>query len=364
MRVLIAPDSFKGSATALEVADAITEGWREERPGDQIFLAPMADGGEGTLEAFSTAVPNAQWMPVNVHGPSGARLDSEWLLLPDGTGVVELARTSGLTLLPSLMPFHAQSVGFGEAINAALNHGVSKLILALGGSSSTDGGAGLLSALGARLLDRDGLAIPAGNSGLRALDSVDLSGLRALPPGGAVILSDVDNPLLGLRGAANIFGPQKGAREEDLPALEANLARFAALLPANPAASGSGAAGGVGFALLAWGAVMSSGSAMLGETLGLNELVRSADVIITGEGRFDSQSSGGKVPWYLQSLANVEQIPALLVAGSISAPIEQFEQAVSLTELAGGVDAAMSDPRRWLRTAGTKLAASLFRTGA
>ena len=358
MRVLIAPDSFKGSATALEVANAITEGWREERPGDQILLAPMADGGEGTLESFSTAVPNAQWMPVNVHGPSGALLDSEWLLLPDGTGVVELARTSGLTLLPRLMPFHAQSVGFGEAISAALNHGVSKLVLGLGGSSSTDGGAGLLSALGARLLDKAGLAIPVGNSGLGTLDSVDLSGLRALPPDGAIILSDVDNPLLGLRGAAQIFGPQKGAREKDFLALEANLARLAALLPADPDAPGSGAAGGVGFGLLAWGAVMSSGSTMLGETLGLHELARSADLIITGEGRFDSQSSGGKVPWYMQSLAHAAQIPAMLVAGSISAPTEQFEQAVSLTELAGCVDAAMSDPGRWLRTAGAKLAAS------
>ncbi len=178
--VVFAPDSFKGSATAAEVASALATGWSSVRPGDRVVLAPMADGGEGTLDAFEVAVPGSTRRPVRVTGPDGAPRDASWLLLPDGTAVVELAETSGIGLMPSLAPFDAQTTGFGQAIAAALDAGATGLLLAIGGSASTDGGAGMLTALGARLLDAAGGAVVPGNRGLASLDRVEL-GLRALP---------------------------------------------------------------------------------------------------------------------------------------------------------------------------------------
>jgi glycerate kinase len=231
-RVVIAPDSFKGTASAADAASALAAGWRSVRPTDELVLRPMADGGEGTLDAFESAVPGAQRMPITVRGPVASPVSTHWLLLPDGTGVVELAATSGLTLLDPLAPLDAHSAGFGEAIAAALDAGVTRLMLALGGSSSTDGGAGALAALGARFDDGSGAAVPLGNRGLGTLARVDLSGLRPLPPGGAVILGDVTNPLLGDTGAAAVFGPQKGADAATVDVLESNLARLARLVPA------------------------------------------------------------------------------------------------------------------------------------
>lgn len=356
MRVIFAPDSFKGSASATEVATALAEGWASARPGDELRLLPMADGGEGTLDAFELAVPESRRMPVTVTGPGGSDLDAYWLLLPDGTGVVELAGTSGLTLLDSLAPLTAHTFGFGQAIAAALDHGVSRLLLALGGSASTDGGAGVLLALGARLLDSAGEAVPLGGGGLAALASVDLAGLRELPASGALVLSDVINPLLGAQGAAAIFGEQKGADAAQRAELEAGLGRLGALLPADASAPGAGAAGGTGFGLLAWGATLAPGSGAVGDALGLPQEVAQADVVVTGEGRFDSQSTSGKVAGYVASLPRRPQASVCLVAGSIEAPTDGFADARSLVSLAGGLDAAMADPLRWIREAGASLA--------
>lgn len=356
MRVIFAPDSFKGSAGATEVATALAEGWASARPGDELRLLPMADGGEGTLDAFELAVPESRRMPVTVTGPGGSDLDAYWLLLPDGTGVVELAGTSGLTLLDSLAPLDAHTFGFGQAIAAALDHGVTRLLLALGGSASTDGGAGVLLALGARLLDSAGGAVPLGGGGLAALASVDLAGLRELPTSGALVLSDVTNPLLGAQGAAAIFGEQKGADAAQRAELEGGLGRLAALLPADASTPGAGAAGGTGFGLLAWGATLARGSETVGDALGLPQEVAQADVVVTGEGRFDSQSTSGKVAGYVASLPRRPQASVCLVAGSIEAPTDGFADARSLVSLAGGLDAAMADPLRWIREAGASLA--------
>src|SRR3712207_1013807 len=195
-RVLLAPDSFKGSATAAEVAAAVRDGWLSERGADRVVLAPMADGGEGTLDAFAAAVPSARRMSVEVDGPDGRRVRCSWLLLPDGTGVVELAAASGLPLMDRPDPFSAHTLGFGQAIADALDRGVDRLVLGLGGSASTDGGTGLLTALGARFLDAASRPVPLGATGLAALDRVDLSDLWPVPPGGVVALSVVDAPLL------------------------------------------------------------------------------------------------------------------------------------------------------------------------
>ncbi len=365
--VVVAPDSFKGSATAAAIARAIAEGWASVRPGDRVLAAPMADGGEGTLDAFELAVPGASRVPVVVQGPAGRPVSTSWLLLPPdneypgGVGVVELAATSGITLLDELAPLDAHTLGFGQAIADALDHHVSWLLLAIGGSASTDGGVGALAALGARFTDGQGRPIRLGNRGLGALARVELGGLRSLPDGGAAILSDVTNPLLGPLGAAAVFGPQKGADEAQVLGLESGLVRLERLLrgvrPGVRATTpGAGAAGGTGFGLLAWGAQLAPGAEAVGAALGLPSLVANADVVLTGEGRFDSQSVAGKVPGYVAGLARSGGARALLVAGAIEADVGSFDEVVSLVELAGGAADAMADPLTWARAAGAKLA--------
>jgi glycerate kinase len=343
--VLIAPDSFKGSASAAAVAAALGEGWSSVRPADRVVLAPMADGGEGTLDAFQVAVPGSVRHPVTVLGPAGQDVGASWLQLPDGTALVELAETSGLAHMPELAPLDAHTFGFGQAIVAAMDAGATGVLLALGGSSSTDGGVGALAALGARFTDAAGRPIRLGNRGLGTLARADLSGLPPLPAGGVRILSDVTNPLLGPSGAAAVFGPQKGANPDQVIGLESGLARLARVLGRRPDATGAGAAGGAGYGLLA-----------VGEALGLPASVEAADAVVTGEGRFDSQSAAGKVPAYVSALARDAGVPALLVAGSIEAPTDDFAGAVSLSELAGGSAPAIADATRWARAAGAELA--------
>lgn len=359
MRLVIAPDSFKGTATAVEVAQNLAAGWRSERPGDEIVLLPMADGGEGTLDAFEAAVPSARRIPIAVDGPDSRPNEASWLLLPDGTAVIELAVTSGITLMRELRPLDAHARGFGQAIAAALDAGATSLLLAVGGSASSDGGASVLAELGARLLDAEGSPIPLGNVGLARLTSADLTPLRALPAGGATVLADVVSPLLGPTGAVAVFGPQKGADATTAPAMEANLVRFAALLDHDPAQPGAGAAGGVGYALLAWGARFRSGASAVGDVLGAEAIAAGADYVITGEGRFDEQSSQGKVPSYIRGLAEAHGVPAALVAGLIEAPTSGFAAAESLVDLAGDSARAMGDTAHWLQVAGAALARSV-----
>lgn len=369
--VVIAPDSFKGTIAAAAAAEALADGWCRVRPSDEVRLMPMADGGEGTVDAFATAVPGARRMPMAVTGPEGTRVEASWVLLPptrdapDGTGVVELASTSGIELLgtpPRLRPFDAHTRGFGEAIAAALAHGVSRLVLGIGSSSSTDGGAGMLTALGARFTDDSGSPIADGARGLATVVAADLSALAPLPTHGVTVLSDVTNPLLGARGAAAVFGPQKGATPDDVAVLDAGLARFAALLDADPDAAGAGAAGGTGFGLLAWGARLVPGSAAVAELIRLDEAVASASAVVTGEGSYDGQSAAGKVPAHVGAVAAAAGVPVALVAGRIAtdADTSGFAAAASLTELAGSSDAAMADPARWLTEAGAALARALL----
>ena len=365
LRVVLAPDSFKGSIAAAQVADALAEGWRTVDPSAEILARPMADGGEGTLDAFAAAIPGSTRMPVTVTGPHGRAVAASWLLLPathdapNGTAVVELASTSGIELLGAdLRPLDAHSVGFGEAIAAALSHGVSRLVLGIGSSSSTDGGTGMLTALGARFTDAAGTTIPLGARGLDTVASADLSGLPALPSGGVLVLSDVTNPLLGAFGSAAIFGPQKGLGEAALVRADAGLARLATLLPADPQTSGAGAAGGVGFGLLAWGARLVPGAGEVAELIDLRGALAAASVVVTGEGAFDGQSAAGKAPTHVATLATEAHVPVALVAGRISsdADTSAFAASVSLTALAGGGEGAMSAPAWWLRQAGAVLA--------
>ncbi|KAF2418551.1 glycerate kinase [Microbacterium sp. B35-30] len=368
--VVIAPDSFKGTIGAAAAAAALAAGWRAEHPSDHVRPLPMADGGEGTVDAFAAAVPGARRMPVTVTGPEGTAVAASWVLLPPspdaprGTGVVELANTSGIELLgtpPRLRAFDAHTRGFGEAIADALAHGVSRLVLGIGSSSSTDGGTGMLTALGARFTDAAASPIADGARGLAAVASADLSGLAPLPSHGATVLSDVTNPLLGVRGAAAVFGPQKGAAAEDIAALDAGLARLAGLAAfagTDPDAAGAGAAGGTGFGLLAWGATLVPGSAAVADLVGLAAAVADAAAVVTGEGSYDGQSAAGKVPAHVAAIAASAGVPVALVAGRITADadVAGFAATASLTELAGSGVAAMADAGHWLEKAGAQLA--------
>lgn len=368
--VIVAPDSFKGTASAVQVARAIGEGWRRIRPQDEVVEMPMADGGEGTLDAFETAVPAAVRRSVPVSGPAPrvGPVVASWVELPPvwesghRTGVVEIADAAGFTRLAHPAPLDAHTRGLGEVIRAVLDHGVDELIVGLGGSCSTDGGAGALRELGAVLTDEAGYPTPDGGRGLLNLAALDDSRLPPLPPRGVRLLTDVDNPLIGPRGAAAVFGPQKGASVADVALLDDALSNWARLCGGDPTAAGAGAAGGAAFGLMRWGATTSSGSRAVAELVGLAAAVRRADVVVTGEGSFDEQTASGKAPGIVLDTARLAGVPATVVAGSISTGVD-FAGAVSLCDLAGSRDAAMSDAIRWLEEAGA-LAATRYGQGS
>ena len=338
MRVVIAPDSFKGSLDAASAAAAIAEGWRTARPGDDVSTLPQADGGEGTIDAIHAATPDAVLRSVGaVTGPDGRLLEAHWLHLPDGTAVVELARSSGLALMAALDPLGATTRGLGETIARALGAGATSLVIALGGSASTDGGAGALDAL-------DGVAPP---------------------PGGVRLLTDVRAPLLGPRGAAAVFGPQKGATPADVATLEERLRAWAARFDADPATPGAGAAGGAAFGFLAaWHATIVPGAPEIARLTGLDAALGSADVLVTGEGSFDETSLTGKVVGHaLERAQDAGVARVIVIAGRVSTeprrPDGRPAASIALTDLAGSPDAAMADPARWLRRAGERAAAQL-----
>ncbi|GLW72122.1 glycerate kinase [Kitasatospora phosalacinea] len=361
MRVVVAPDAFKGTIDAAAAADALAAGWRSVRAADEVRCLPMADGGEGTLAAVVSASPGARLFDVpGVTGPDGRPVPGRFALLPDGTAVVELATASGLPLLEGeLLPLSATTRGTGETVAAALDAGARRLLLGLGGSASTDGGHGLLSALGARLRDGAGEQLPPApadfdlDRALAAARTVDLSALRPAPPGGVVLLTDVTNPLLGARGAAAVYGPQKGAGEREVALLERRLARWSELLGGDPAAPGAGAAGGTGYGLAAaWGALVEPGAAAVAGLLGLPAAVAAADLVVTGEGSFDATSLQGKAVGEVVRIADGAGVPSAVVAGVSEAP-----GVLTLSALAGSPLAARRDPARWLHRAGAVLAA-------
>ncbi|MCD1268373.1 glycerate kinase [Microbacterium sp. MEC084] len=363
-RVVVAMDGFKGTLDAATAGGAVADGWRRAEPDADVVVRPMADGGEGTLEAFARAVEGAQRMPLRVTGPAGVPIDAAWLLLPPteglpgGTGVVELASTSGIELLgDALRGRDASTLGFGQAVRAAIDHGVSRLILGIGSSASTDGGIGLLTALGARFTDAYDVSVAPGAAGLDELAKTDLTLLRPVPEGGALVLTDVTNPLTGRRGAAAVFGPQKGLDADGIARADAGLARLAGLLGADSGAAGAGAAGGAGYGLLAWGAELVPGAAEVAELTGLADAIAGADVVITGEGSYDGQSAAGKTPAFVLGLGREAGARVAVVAGRIADDADTSGiEALSLTALAGSAESAMAEPARWLRDAGERLA--------
>lgn len=356
--VVVAPDSFKGSLPAAAVAAAIADGWAAFRPHDRVVLVPLADGGEGTMDAVEAAVPGARRHTLrDACGPDGRPVDADWLALPGDTALVELAAVSGLPQMDRLDPLGATTRGLGQVIAAACDAGNQRLLITLGGSATSDGATGALRELGLVLRDADGADLGEGGGSLVDLAAIDRRALRPPPTNGVEILTDVDNPLLGERGAAAVFGPQKGAGPVEIERLEAGLSRLADLAGGDPSAPGTGAAGGAGYGFATfWGATTRSGSRAVAELAGLPDALDGADLVITGEGALDATSLGGKVVGHVLAEAAAGGVPVAVVAGMVAAADVPARRIVSTSDLAGSVDASMADPARWLRDAGHRLA--------
>ncbi|WP_027947128.1 glycerate kinase [Amycolatopsis taiwanensis] len=361
-RVVIAPDKFKGSLPADGVASALAAGLRHAAADVTVLECPIADGGDGTVAAAVAA--GFDRVPVVATGPTGEPVETAYARQGD-TAVVELAAVSGLGLLPGgrLAPLTATTLGVGEVIRRALDDGCRHVVLGLGGSSSTDGGAGLVRGLGAHLLDADGGELPPGGAALLRLARLDLSGLRKVE---MTVASDVDNPLLGEHGAAAVYGPQKGATSADVELLDRALRQFADVVRAETGvdlatAPGAGAAGGTGFAALAiLGATFRPGIDVVLELTGFEDKLGGADLVITGEGSFDEQTLRGKGPAGVAAAAKARGIPVVAVAGRVTLGAEVlahhgFSAAYSLSEIEPDLARSMARPAELL----TRLAARI-----
>ncbi len=352
MRVLIAPDKFAGTLTAPQACEAIATGWRRRAPHDECITVPMADGGPGFVDVLHATL-GGEVLAVTVRGPLGGHVPGA-VLLHDGTAYIESAQAAGLHLTapPDRRPEQATSYGVGELIAAGVDAGARRVVVGLGGSATTDGGAGLLAALGA---DAD-VPLDAGPAGLDGVSRVDLTRVRAsLAAAEVVIASDVDSPLLGLFGTAKVFGPQKGLTEERIVAVDAILDHFVeATLGSTPAqrrlaeSAGAGAAGGMGFALLLLDASRVSGVGMVAEAVGLPALARECDVVLTGEGSFDFSSRAGKVVHGVADVAQAALRPCVVLAGRVLVGAREMralgiESAYGVVDLVGE-QAALEDP--------------------
>ena len=334
MRIVIAPDSFKECLTASDVASAIARGWHRAAPDDELVQTPLADGGEGTTTALTEA-GQGQLHNVQTSGPDGRRVSARFGLLADKrTAIVEVAEASGLHRVSAdhRNALSASSAGTGELILAALEHRPDTLVIGLGGSATTDGGAGILQALGARLLDDQGRDIPPGGAGLAELASLDVAPAIERVAGVRIVVAcDVTNPLTGPEGAAAVFGPQKGASARDVEQLDANLRHLATLAQRQgmdiDSFPGSGAAGGIGGMIAGiLGGELRPGIELVMETVGLEQQLRGADLVITAEGSIDAQSAGGKTPAGVAALANRHGIPVLALAGRVGSGLEALHR--------------------------------------
>jgi glycerate kinase len=368
--VLICPDKFAGTLSAVAVAAALAEGWRSAAPDDELVERPLADGGPGFLDVLSAAI-GGQRLPVATVDPLGRPVDG-WVLRVGPAGYVESAQACGLHLLsePERDPKITTSYGLGMLLAAAVETGVREIVVGLGGSAVNDAGAGMLAALGAAPLDAAGYALPYGGAALAGVAA--LSGAPRLRQVTLVAATDVDNPLLGLAGASAVFGPQKGAGPADVALLDAALARFAGVLerdlPGCPAGladlPGAGAAGGLGAALLALGGRRESGIGLVRRLTGLDEALAGADLVITGEGSLDEQSLRGKVVAGVAEAARAAGVPCLVVAGRVAVD-RDTAAAVGITgthslveHFDGDVERAMTRTAEGLRAIGAQLARS------
>jgi len=343
MRIIVAPDSFKGSVSALGVAEAMARGIHAVFPDADVLKVPIADGGEGTVEAL-VAATGGRLMHTDVRGPLGDPVRAHWGISGDGTtAFLEMASASGLPLISKERrdPRVTSTFGTGELVKAALDAGLRKLVIGIGGSATNDGGAGMARALGVRFLDAEGRDLPDGGAALARLARVDLSDLDPrLVETSILVACDVDNPLCGPRGASAIYGPQKGATPAMVEELDAALGVFAAVAAAATGREvalrpGAGAAGGLGAGLLFFTpASLRPGVAIVLETTGFEALVQTADLVLTGEGRTDFQTAMGKAPVGVAAVARRHGVPVVCLSGGLGDGADEV--------LAHGIDALAS----------------------
>ena len=336
MKIVVAPDSFKGSVSALEAADAIEQGLRRVFPDAVIDKIPMADGGEGTVQSLVDAT-GGHLQTQRVLAPLGNEVDAQFGILADSeTAVIEMASASGLTLVAPQErdPLRTTTYGTGQLIHTALEAGCRRLIIGIGGSATNDGGAGMAEALGIRLLDANGKQIPRGGEGLGQLASIDVSGLHpAVAETETVVACDVNNPLTGPNGASHVYGPQKGATPEMIETLNAHLAHFDKVLTRTLGKSfndipGAGAAGGLGAGLMAFlNAELRLGVDIMVDAVNLRERVKDASIVFTGEGQLDFQTVFGKTPVGVAKVAKAHNIPVIAIAGGIAEGAEAVYEA-------------------------------------
>ncbi|MEU7869812.1 glycerate kinase [Dactylosporangium sp. NPDC049140] len=367
MRVLVCPDKFAGTISAPEVAEAFAAGWLAEKPGDELVLRPLSDGGPGFGAVLAAALPDAKRFAVPTTDPLGRPVEGH-VLLDGETAYVESAEACGLHLLAEHErdPAHTTTFGLGPLVLAAVEAGAREVVVGLGGSATNDGGAGLLAALGAAPLDAAGYALPYGGAALAACTA--LGGVPRLRAATLVAATDVDSPLLGLHGASAVYGPQKGASREDVFALDGALARFAEVLQTLPSCPdgladrpGAGAAGGLGAAVLALGGRVESGIGLVRRLTRLDDELDRAYLVVTGEGSFDEQSLRGKVVAGVANAARDLGVPCVVLAGRVDAGRREaasigVTESHSLVEHFGSVAEAMRRPADGLRELGQRLA--------
>ena len=329
MKIVLAPDSFKGNLTSLQVATTLEKGVRRVLPDAKCIIVPMADGGEGTVQSL-VDVTHGKFIRKKVTGPAGKLVTARYGLLADGkTAVIEMAEASGLPYVTGREknPMKTTTFGTGELILDAINKGANEIIIGIGGSATTDGGAGMAQALGVKFLNKKGIEIKAPGAGgmLRKIDKIDISNIDPrIRKTKLVVASDVENPLCGKKGAAYVFGPQKGASPLMVKKLDANLKHFGNLIKRDLKINvmtlrGGGAAGGLGAGLVAFtGAKLKSGIDIVVNATGLSKHIKGADLVITGEGRVDFQTAFGKTPAGVAKAAKKHKVPTVAIGGSIT----------------------------------------------
>jgi glycerate kinase len=367
MRVVVAPDKFEGSLSAGQAASAVEAGLRRARPDAQVVRLPIGDGGAGTLDALVAA--GFQRVPVRASGPTGEPVQAAIAVRGD-SAFVETAEASGLKRLPGgrRAPLEASTHGTGELVRAAIDRGARELVLGVGGSATTDGGAGMAAALGARFLDQVGAELPPGGAALLRLARVDVTGLDPrLREVQVTVAADVDNPLVGPEGAAHVYGPQKGAGPDEVLLLDSALRRYARVLADDlglelAETPGAGAAGGLGAGAIAFlGARVRTGIELVLELIGFDRAVAEADLVVTGEGKLDAQSLRGKAPVGVARAAGAHGVPVVAVAGVVEVADRElraagFEEAHALLDLE-------PDPRRCIAEAAPLLERLAERVG-
>jgi glycerate kinase len=365
MKIVVAPDSFKGSLTAIEVSVAIEQGIREVFPEAEVIKIPMADGGEGTVQCLVNAT-GGKILEEKIIGPLGDEVLAFYGILGDRkTAIVEMAAASGLILIPESKrnPLVTTTYGTGQLIKAALDQGCRKMIIGIGGSATNDGGAGMVQALGVKLLDQEGKEVGFGGGELKKIVKIDISCMdNRLSDTKVLVASDVNNPLCGPQGASRIYGPQKGATPEIIEELDKSLSYFAELIKRDlykdiKDIPGAGAAGGLGASLMAFlNAELRLGIEIIIEVVKIEQIIIESDLLITGEGRIDAQSVFGKVPFGLGKMAKKYNVPVIAIVGEVGEGFSQIYEyginsIMSIISKAISIDEAMQISKSLLKDA-------------